>query len=56
MGGESTVSRAAVVSAGYAYRLLGQRLKDEFNRHGELLMLMLRYTQSLIAQVRRFSR
>lgn len=51
MGGESTPSRGIVQSAGYAYRLLGQRLKDEFNRHGELLLLMLRYTQSLITQM-----
>ncbi len=51
MGGESTPSRAIVQSAGYAYQLLGQRLKDEFNRHGELLLLMLRYTQSLITQM-----
>ena len=47
MGGESTPSRGVVQSAGYAYRLLGQQLKNEFNRHGELLVLMLRYTQSL---------
>ncbi len=51
MGGESTPSRAIVQSAGYAYRLLGQRLKDEFGRHGEMLLLMLRYTQSLITQM-----
>lgn len=51
MGGESTPSRAIVQSAGHAYRLLGQRLKDEFNLHGELLVLMLRYTQSLITQM-----
>ena len=51
MGGESTPSRAVVQSAGSAYRLLGQRLKDEFNRHGEMLLLMLRYTQSLITQM-----
>jgi len=51
MGGESTPSRAIVQSAGSAYRLLGQRLKDEFTRHGELLLLMLRYTQSLITQM-----
>lgn len=51
MGGESTLSRGIVQSAGYAYRLLGQRLKDEFNRHGELLQLMLRYTQALITQM-----
>ncbi|MEO4045904.1 Crp/Fnr family transcriptional regulator [Pseudomonas sp. CAU 1711] len=51
MGGESTPSRAIVQSAGHAYRLPGQRLKDEFNRHGELLTLMLRYTQALITQM-----
>lgn len=51
MGGESTPSEAIVQSAGFAYQLWGQRLKDEFNRHGELLFLMLRYTQSLITQM-----
>jgi CRP-like cAMP-binding protein len=51
MGGESTPSRAIVQSAGSAFRLPGQRLKDEFNRHGDLLQLMLRYTQSLITQM-----
>ncbi len=51
MGGESTTSRTIVQSAGFAYRLPGKRFKDEVNRHGELLMLMLRYTQSLITQM-----
>ena len=51
MGGESTPSRAVVQSAGQAFRLQGQRLKDEFHRHGEMLLLMLRYTQSLITQM-----
>ena len=51
MGGESTTSRAIVQSSGFAYRLLGQRMKDEFNRHGELLYLMLRYSQALITQM-----
>ncbi len=51
MGGESTPSRAIVQSAGSAYRLSSQRLKDEFNRHGEMLLLMLRYTQALITQM-----
>jgi CRP-like cAMP-binding protein len=51
MGGESTPSQAIVQSAGDSYRLPGQLLKDEFNRHGELLVLMLRYTQSLITQM-----
>ncbi|MBW8369285.1 MAG: Crp/Fnr family transcriptional regulator [Arenimonas sp.] len=51
MGGETTPSRSLVQSAGYAYRLPRQRVKDEFNRHGQLLILMLRYTQALITQV-----
>src|SRR5687768_16290574 len=51
MGGETTPSRAIVQSAGYAYRLTGNRLKQEFNRHGEMLHVLLRYTQSLITQM-----
>jgi CRP-like cAMP-binding protein len=51
MGGESTTSRTIVQSAGFADRLPGKCFKDEVNRHGELLMLMLRYTQSLITQM-----
>lgn len=51
MGGESTSSRAVVQSAGHAFQLPGPRLKDEFNRHGEMLLLMLRYTQALITQM-----
>jgi CRP-like cAMP-binding protein len=51
MGGESTPSRAIVQSAGHAYRLRGQRFKDEFNRHGDMLYLMLRYSQALITQM-----
>lgn len=51
MGGESTSSRAVVQSGGSAYRLRGQRLVDEFHRHGELMTLVLRYTQALITQM-----
>lgn len=51
MGGESTTSRALVQSAGSAYRLLGKRFKEECNRHGDLLQLMLRYSQALITQM-----
>jgi CRP-like cAMP-binding protein len=51
MGGESTTSRAIVQSSGYAYRLAGQRLKEEFNRHGDLQVLVLKYTQALITQM-----
>jgi CRP-like cAMP-binding protein len=51
MGGETTPSQAIVQSAGSAYRLSGQRLKEEFERHGQLLHVLLRYTQSLITQM-----
>jgi hypothetical protein len=51
MGGETTPSRAVVQSAGYGYRLKSQILKDEFNRAGIMMQLLLRYTQSLITQM-----
>jgi CRP-like cAMP-binding protein len=51
MGGETTPSRAIVQSAGSAYRLAGQELKDEFHRSGEVQLLLLRYTQALITQL-----
>jgi CRP-like cAMP-binding protein len=51
MGGESTPSRAIVQSAGSAYSLTSQRLRDEFNGNSEMRMLMLRYTQALITQM-----
>jgi CRP-like cAMP-binding protein len=51
MGGETTPSRAIVQSAGFAYRLNGQQLKEEFHRSGEMQLLLLRYTQALITQM-----
>ena len=51
MGGETMPNRAVVQSAGYAYRLKGQMLKEEFNRAGELQHLLLRYTQALLTQM-----
>lgn len=51
MGGETTPSRAVVQSAGDAYRLRGEVMKDEFNRGGAMQHLMLRYTQALITQM-----
>lgn len=51
MGGESTPTRSLVQSGGYAYRLPRARVQSEFRRHGELLLLMLRYTQALITQI-----
>jgi len=51
MGGESTPSRAVVQSAGNALRLKAPVMKEEFNRAGPVLHLMLRYTQALITQM-----
>jgi CRP-like cAMP-binding protein len=51
MGGESTTSRAVVQSAGTGYRMRSQVIKDEFNRAGPVLHLLLRYTQALITQM-----
>ena len=51
MGGESTPSRAVVQSAGKGFRLPAQAMKDEFNRGGAVLHLLLRYTQALITQM-----
>jgi CRP-like cAMP-binding protein len=51
MGGETTPSRALVQSAGHAYRLKGQVLKDEFIRATALQHLLLRYTQALLTQM-----
>jgi CRP-like cAMP-binding protein len=51
MGGESTSSRAVVQSAGQGFRLKAQLMKDEFNKSGPVLHLLLRYTQALITQM-----
>jgi CRP-like cAMP-binding protein len=51
MGGESTPSRAVVQSAGKGFRLPAQAMKDEFNRGGAVLHLLLRFTQALITQM-----
>jgi len=51
MGGESTSSRALVLSAGHVFSLPATRLKHEFNKNADLRMLMLRNTQALITQM-----
>ena len=51
MGGGTTPSRGVVQSAGMGVRLSAQRIKDEFNRSGPVMHLLLRYTQALIAQM-----
>lgn len=50
-GGQSTSSRAVVQVAGSAFRLSAARLKAEFERHGDFLLWMLRYTQAVITQI-----
>ena len=50
-GGESTPSRAVVQSAGQGYRLKASMIKDEFNRSGPVMHVLLRYTQALITQM-----
>src|SRR5450432_20856 len=51
MGGDSTSSRARVQSAGGAFRLTAELMKEEFYRAGPVLHLLLRYTQALITQM-----
>src|SRR2546421_13060121 len=51
MGGETTPSRSVVQSAGQGFRMPGHLLKEEFNRSGPVLHLLLRYTQALITQM-----
>ena len=51
MGGNSTPSRAVVQSAGSGFRLKARVMKDEFDKAGPVLHLLLRYTQALITQM-----
>jgi CRP-like cAMP-binding protein len=51
MGGDTTPSSAVVQSAGHSYRLKAELLKDEFERFGATMHLLLRYTQALITQM-----
>ncbi len=51
LGGESTPSQAVVLSAGYAYRLPMNVMKNEFKRDGPLAHLLLRYAQALLCQI-----
>jgi CRP-like cAMP-binding protein len=51
MGGNTTPSRAIVQTGGHGYRLKAGILLEEFNRVGEVLRLLLRYTQALLTQM-----
>jgi len=50
LGGESTPSRAVVISPGFALRLEARLLQSEFEHDSPLPRLLLRYTLALIAQ------
>ena len=51
MGGNTTPSSAVVRTAGHAFRLERRLLAAEFIRAGAVQVLLLRYTQALIAQM-----
>jgi len=51
MGGGSTPRRAVVQCAGQGFRLDAGMMRDEFDLDGEVMHLMLRYTQALITQM-----
>jgi CRP-like cAMP-binding protein len=51
MGGESTISRALVQSAGHAYSLSALRLRNEFNNNSEMRMMLLRYIQAMFTDM-----
>lgn len=51
MGGQTMPNRAVIQSAGYSYRIRSSLFMQEFDRHGAMLHLMLKYTQALITQM-----
>jgi CRP-like cAMP-binding protein len=53
MGGDAMPSRAVVQSAGQSFRVRAREVRHEVNRAGPVLEILLRYTQSMIAQVAR---
>lgn len=50
-GGNTMPNRAVVQSAGAAFRMKTQVLRDEFERGGSFQRLLLLYTQALITQI-----
>lgn len=51
MGGESMPNQTVVKSAGFAYRLKGKLLREEFASSAPTQSLFLRYTQALLTQM-----
>ncbi len=51
MSGHATLCRAVVQSAGAALRLRAYEIQQDFNNSNEVMHLMLRYTEALMAQM-----
>ena len=51
LGGNSTPTRAVVLSAGRGFRLRSKIAKEQFDKAGQFMFLTLLYTQALITQV-----
>lgn len=51
LGAAKSPHRVVVRGAGYAYRMSGQLLLEEFNRNGAMHDLLLRYTEALFGQI-----
>jgi CRP-like cAMP-binding protein len=51
LGAAKSPHRVVVRRAGYAYRLNGRLLLEEFNRSGAMQNLLLRYTEALFTQI-----
>ncbi len=51
MGGDTTPSRAVVLTGGHGYRIKSHYLLEEFNRGGPVMRLFLRYTQALLTHM-----
>lgn len=51
LGGDTTPTRAVILSAGHGYRMEPAVLKSEFDRPGDLQRLLLLYTQALFTQL-----
>jgi CRP-like cAMP-binding protein len=51
LGAGTSPHRVVVRRTGYAFRLTGQLLLQEFNRSGAMQNLLLRYTQALLTQI-----
>ncbi len=51
MGGNAAPKQAVVQSAGQAFRINAQTVKDEIERNGPALTILLRYAHTMIEQV-----